>query len=629
MIKEKHVQCLIIGSGASAFNAADCLHQAGLRNLALISEDIYNGTSRNAGSDKQTYYKLSLAGDEGDSPGKMAADLFSGAAVDGDHALIEAAESARCFYKLLAYGVPFPSNRWGEIVGYQTDHDQTRRAVSAGPYTSKMMTECLQREVEAKGIPIFDRFYVFHVLTENNKVRGVLTLDTEDEQKPELCLFKADFVIFATGGEAGIYQDSVYPEGQNGANGILFEAGARGKNLSEWQYGIASVKFRWNLSGSYQQVLPRYISLNPDGTEPREFLEAHYEDKSKLLEHIFLKGYQWPFDAEKKDGSSRIDILVHEERQKGRRVYLDYRENPSSLKDFKSLPALCRHYLEESSALFGTPLDRLRTMNPEAYSLYLTHGIDLRSEALEIAVCAQHNNGGIAVDSNWETAVKNLFVIGEAAGTHGVKRPGGSALNAGQVGGLRAALAVAGRAAEYSAGPISPALGRQIEKQEALLRQLLQNTGTPNVRAHKEALQKRMTRYGGHLRLEEGLKQLLKEAGAQQDKLEDQVLKDPSELKEALQNFERIRAQIVYGEAMLDYIQRGGKSRGSFLLLDGEGRNDFSDCVQEISQEAEGFRISWRKVRPIPERDLWFERVWADYKKRNQRRFSEERRQRE
>mgnify|MGYP003381674069 CR=1 FL=1 len=36
--------------------------------------------------------------------------------------------------------------------------------------------------------------------------------------------------------------------------------------------------------------------------------------------------------------------------------------------------------------------DRLLAMNPSAVALYHDHGIDLTSEPLQIAVCAQHNN---------------------------------------------------------------------------------------------------------------------------------------------------------------------------------------------------------------------------------------------
>ena len=102
------------------------------------------GTSRNTGSDKQTYYKLSLCGDEPDSISKMAEDLFAGGGVNGDTALAEAACSVRSFIKLANLGVPFPTNAYGEYVGYKTDHDPRQRATSAGPLTSRYMTECLE-----------------------------------------------------------------------------------------------------------------------------------------------------------------------------------------------------------------------------------------------------------------------------------------------------------------------------------------------------------------------------------------------------------------------------------------------------------------------------------------------------
>ena len=53
---------LVIGSGAAALAAACRLHELGQTDLALVTERMGGGTSHNAGSDKQTYYKVSLAG---------------------------------------------------------------------------------------------------------------------------------------------------------------------------------------------------------------------------------------------------------------------------------------------------------------------------------------------------------------------------------------------------------------------------------------------------------------------------------------------------------------------------------------------------------------------------------------
>lgn len=52
----------VVGSGAAGFNAADRLWQLGQRDIVLVTENRAGGTSRNTGSDKQTYYKLTLSG---------------------------------------------------------------------------------------------------------------------------------------------------------------------------------------------------------------------------------------------------------------------------------------------------------------------------------------------------------------------------------------------------------------------------------------------------------------------------------------------------------------------------------------------------------------------------------------
>ena len=42
------------------------------------------------------------------------------------------------------------------------------------------------------------------------------------------------------------------------------------------------------------------------------FLNEYFDDPGKMLDAVFLKGYQWPFDPRKVKnfGSSLIDILV-------------------------------------------------------------------------------------------------------------------------------------------------------------------------------------------------------------------------------------------------------------------------------------------------------------------------------
>ena len=103
-------------------------------------------------------------------------------------------------------------------------------------------------------------------------------------------LFNAVNIILGTGGPGDMYEDSVYPLSQTGSIGMAFRAGATGQNLTESQFGIASLKFRWNLSGSYQQVIPRYFSTDSHGNDEKEFLNDHFPDYTESDKGNFSEG---------------------------------------------------------------------------------------------------------------------------------------------------------------------------------------------------------------------------------------------------------------------------------------------------------------------------------------------------
>ncbi len=431
----KVYKCLIIGSGAAAYNAADRLCREGINDIAVVTENRLSGTSRNTGSDKQTYYKISMDGITPDSPYKMATDMFSGGSCDGEKMFIEAVNSRECFQRLCDYGVGFPTDSYGCYPGYKTDHDDTRRATSVGPLTSRIMTEKLERIVlEKNGTPLLDNLLVTKILTDDGISYGVRVLNLKDNTEENIY---AENVICATGAPACIYEDSVYPESQHGMTGVLINAGVRLCNFSQWQYGMASVDFRWNVSGSFMQVVPRFVSTDSNGNE-YEFLGDYFDDIHSAYSCVFLKGYQWPFSSDRAEESSKIDLAVHNEMLKGRKVFLDYTRNPSGF-DFARLSDEARDYIINADCYADTPIERLERLNSKAIDVYLKQGIDLHKDLLRIAVCAQHNNGGVYTDNNFETDIKGLYVIGEAAGTFGLSRPGGSALNDTQVGGLIAA----------------------------------------------------------------------------------------------------------------------------------------------------------------------------------------------
>ena len=583
---------LIIGSGCAGFHTAERLHQLGVTDIAILTEGRNCGTSRNTGSDKQTYYKLSLCGGEGDSVREMAQTLFDGGAVCGDTALCEAAYSTRCFMHLVELGVPFPTNEYGEYAGYKTDHDPRSRATSCGPLTSKYMTEALERAVTARNIEILDGYLAVKILTEDGTVCGLAAVAVENG---ETTVFSCKNVVLCTGGPAGIYRNTVYPESQHGGTGLAIDAGATMANLDQWQYGIASIAFRWNLSGTYQQVLPRYLSVDADGTE-REFLyDALGVDSLGL---IFLKGYQWPFDTRKTDGSSRVDLLVANEIKQSRRVYLDFTQNPKGLENgFSVLPAEGYTYLAKSGALFGTPIERLAHMNRGAIDLYAAHGIDLYTERLEIAVCAQHCNGGVAVDAHWQSDIRGLYAAGESAGTFGVYRPGGSALNATQVGSLRAAEHIA--AQKDGDTPIPTA----IYTPPTIRR------GESNLTGIRAEIRQEMSRVADFARDKDDMQALL-------ERLDDlcthftkrTAISSPRETAE----WYRLRDMTLTARAALSAMLCSAREIGShgsaYIVGDNAPAPDTPRTTRTLTR---GTSSTIVPVMPLPDPELWFETLLA------------------
>jgi succinate dehydrogenase/fumarate reductase flavoprotein subunit len=500
---------------------------------------------------------------------------------------------------------------------------------------------------------VFDACEVIALLTEKKDkkthVIGAIALEKNNRDGENLgfVIFNTTNVVLGTGGPAAIYKTSVYPESQMGSTGLALAIGAIGNNLTESQYGLASVKFRWNLSGSYQQVIPRYVSTEKDGSGVREFLNDYFPDMGKLATAIFLKGYQWPFDPRKIEdfGSSLIDILVYQETVlRGRKVFLDFTRNPSgegilSEFSFDLLDREAYHYLKNSAALQDTPFQRLEAMNSPAIELYKDHGIDIGKDLLEIAVCAQHNNGGLIGNIWWESNIKHLFPVGEVNGTHGVYRPGGSALNSGQVGSMRAAMFIARR---YDSQP--PNLSQFLASAQAQICEKIEFSearidkdlfGHSDVRVQRDRIQERMSACGAHIRDPLKVNKAIDESWLQYSELQsDSRVSSPLDLPALFKNLDLCLTHALYLEAIGEYLAKGGRSRGSFLVLDPEGEKpcDLLDEYWRFSlnppdsfvntkileiflDEKRRVQKRWVDIRPIPRPESWFERVWNDYRK--------------
>jgi len=650
---------IIIGSGAAGLNCALHLVEEGIEPLqiALVTENLGGGTSFNAGSDKQTYYKMSLVGDQLDSPYEMAKDLFSGGAMHGDIALIEATNSIREFFHLIQLGVPFPHDEYGGYVGYKTDNDPKQRATSIGPYTSQEMCKRLLDVVIELEINIFDKTYAAKILIEDEeapRVIGIICIDMDilsNEKSWEnliqsIKIFKARNVILATGAPAILYKNSVYPESQIGSTFLAIEAGCVLQNLTESQFGLASKPFHWNLSGSYQQVIPRYFSTDNENTQ-YNFLGELFPSFKELSRAIFLKGYQWPFSSERVEnyGSSLIDLAVYYETEiLGRRVFLDYTKNPNSF-SIKEIDPTALAYLESTHSLEDLPYLRLLKLNEKAFSLYKENGIDLSKEPIEISVCNQHLNGGIAGDIWWESNIRNLFSIGEINGSHGIHRPGGAALNASQVGGLRAAQKIGhvyNENLEFNASDYLFIIEHQLYEFLNNIHYVMFQTNkiiSKSLRLSKilEEIQKRMDKYAGIVRNNKDLEEEIELIVNQIRDVNKTINLDSNvDIILYLRIKDCLLTQLMFFNSINDYHKKFGQSRGSYLIIR-ENLNhkfnehhaslpnklrklkfiksdlNFTKQIQTIRFNNGNFDIKWENVREIPNLVGWFENFWKKF----------------
>ena len=261
-------------------------------------------------------------------------------------------------------------------------------------------------------------------------------------------------------------------------------------------------------------------------------------------------------------------------------------------------------------------------MNPDAIDLYMSHGIDLTNEPLEIAVCSQHMNGGADVDTDWQTELKGLYVIGEAAGTYGPRRPGGSALSAGQIGALRAAdhVALSVRKGVSLDSSAKLAMSEVAEKTIEFFNTALANKGKATIDEFLLKTRHDMTSFSAHIRELPMLDSLTEECLNRAETIANEVsLSSKDDLVSLVKARDTLLAQSAICHAIKSAANAG--SYGGALLRDEEKNNlpaDNSwDSLKLITKLENGVLSSFtKKLNPIPQPNNWFENVWREYRLR-------------
>jgi succinate dehydrogenase/fumarate reductase flavoprotein subunit len=273
-------------------------------------------------------------------------------------------------------------------------------------------------------------------------------------------------------------------------------------------------------------------------------------------------------------------------------------------------------------------------MNPLAIELYKMHGKDITTSPLPFNVNNQHMNGGIDVDIWSQTSLYGCYAIGEVAGTHGVTRPGGAALNAGQVFGTRCAKHIAKQK------PQQPTMDQLKTLKQEITEVLKQAIGDVNnnkgisLSEVRDDVQARMSDFAGFICHVDDIEKALHESKRLNQKIFEQGLSTPA--NQMAQYFQWKQTALT-SEALLTalqyYAKNGGGSRGARAMCSSHGevtpeaRNvDLSEFkfIQEKDEHKEHKLVLKRSgedwnIEEVSLRDMespskiFFEKNWAPY----------------
>jgi succinate dehydrogenase / fumarate reductase flavoprotein subunit len=483
---------VIIGSGGAALRAA--LAAADRKASVLVIEKGRLGESgvTALSCSGRTAFHATLEHTEPGGPDAWryhAEDIYrmGGRVSDAGLAKVLAKGAAEAFHYLEKLGVPFARRPDGLADQFLTDGSKYARGYYTGPNTADDIHAALRKEFRRREMPILENAMAEDLaLDAEGNVVGVHLVDGR--------FVPALAVILATGGAAGAYEVSVFPEGMTGDGyAMAWRAGAELVNLEFIEIGLASVKTRLACPGGMMRSWPRLVT-----DQGREFLFDYFPPGTppeQVYAALFRRGALWPVSRE--EPGHIIDIAVFSEIQKGRTVWMDLSRNPSGLNIANIEPPLG-----------DSPLARLAAIDGPSVRWLKERGIDLAAgDRIELAPACRHFLGGVKISELAATTVPGLFACGEVAGgQHGANCPGSNALTDSQVVGRRAGLSAADHANFTRTFPRGRALPRPAAKAAS---------GKPlDVREVRRTIQHLMSMRASIKRTAEGVREGLKELAA-------------------------------------------------------------------------------------------------------------------
>lgn len=380
---------LIIGSGAAGLSLA--LQLADHCSVAVLSKGTLDD-----GSTRWAQGGIAAVLDNEDTIESHVQDtLIAGAALCNEEAVRFTVEnSKKSIDWLIRQGVPFtPNDESNSSQPYHLTREgghSHRRIIHAADATGLAVSNTLiEQAVHKPNLEIYTGRMAVDLITrrkldaEGHGCVGAYVLNCETEH---VDVFKARFVVLATGGASKVYLYTSNPDGSSGDGiAMAWRAGCRVANMEFNQFHPTCLYHPQAKSFLITEALRGEGAhlLLPDGTR---FM--HRFDNRKEL-------------APRDVVARAID---HEMKRLGSDcVYLDISHKPA---------------------------DFIKSHFPTVYERCLEYGIDITKDPIPVVPAAHYTCGGVIVDTKVRTDTPQLYAIGEASftGLHGANRMASNSL---------------------------------------------------------------------------------------------------------------------------------------------------------------------------------------------------------
>ena len=544
-IKTISTDVLIIGSGGAGSRAAIEVDDAGLK--AIIVSKGLSFRSGCTGMAEGGYNAVFKTVDKDDSIEAHIHDTLKGGSYLNDKKLVDILvnESPKRLIDLENYGALFDRQESGQIDQRPFGGQTYRRTCYQGDRTGAELLNALKEEIIKRDIECIEEVMITSLVTDGEQVIGATGLNLKDSS---LIYFKAKSVILASGGAGQLYPVTSNTFQKNGDGfAIAYRAGANLVDMEQIQFHPTGMVAPESKKGVLVTEAVRAEGgklINKDG---ERFMSKYAPEKMELATRdvVARSIYQ--------------EIIEGRGTEKGG-VYLDI----SHLDD---------DYIDE----------KLETMVLQFENV----GVDIKHGPIEVAPTAHHFMGGLKINTDASTSLKNLFGAGEVCGgVHGANRLGGNALADTQVFGK-----IAGESASIAAKTTELKTNEEQVAEEASRIENLIKKGTIKPQEFKENIKKLMWEKVAIVREEKTLNEALRQLQEMQKDLENLDVSDKKQyntsLVTALEVINMVEICILtVKSAILRRESRGAHFRSDFPETKDEWKKSIIFNKNKIEFEA-------------------------------------------